>query len=67
MSNNRRYVLGAELRAAASDDDSLTITARAVKYNALSLPGVPGAGARERIAPVASATASQRVTRWLPA
>jgi len=49
MTENRRYVVGCELRAAAGDD-GMTIEARAVKYGALSLPGVPMPGARERIA-----------------
>jgi len=45
--------LGAELRATREpedDDEELVVEARAVKYGALSLPGVPMAGARERIA-----------------
>jgi HK97 family phage prohead protease len=45
----RRYVQGAELRASAGSN-SLTITARACKYNALSLRGVPAPNAYERIA-----------------
>jgi HK97 family phage prohead protease len=47
--NNRRFVIGAELRAAAGDN-GMVVNARAVKYGALSLPGVPMPGARERIA-----------------
>lgn len=46
--NNRRFVIGAELRAAAGDN-GMIVNARAVKYGALSLPGVPMPGARERI------------------
>jgi len=47
--SNRRFVIGAELRASAGDD-GMIVNARAVKYGALSLPGVPMPGARERIA-----------------
>jgi HK97 family phage prohead protease len=50
MSNNRRFVVGAELRASKSEK-GLTIVARAVKYGALSLPNVPAPGCVERIAP----------------
>ncbi len=45
---DRRYIIGAELRASA--DNGLVIFARAVRYGALSLPGVPIAGGRETIA-----------------
>src|ERR1051326_6991614 len=51
--NNRRFVIGAELRATRErdddDDEELVVEARAVKYGALSMPGVPMPGARERI------------------
>jgi HK97 family phage prohead protease len=47
--SNRRFVIGAELRAAAGDE-GMVINARVVKYGALSLLGVPMPGARERIA-----------------
>src|SRR6266481_2808341 len=52
MNETRRFVIGAALRAtrAGAGDDALIVEARAVKYGALSLPGVPTAGARERIA-----------------
>jgi HK97 family phage prohead protease len=61
MSNKtieRRSVLGCELRA--SEVDEFSIIARALTYNALSLPGVPFAGARERIAPGAFQASLQR-------
>ncbi len=50
MTETRRFVIGAQLRAKRTGDDSMIIEARAIKYGALSLPGVPTAGARERIA-----------------
>jgi HK97 family phage prohead protease len=49
MTEVRRYVQGAELRASA-DDNTLVINARAIKYGALSLPNVPCRGGKERIA-----------------
>ncbi len=50
MSNtDRRFVIGAELRADANAG-AFTITARAVKYGALSEPNIPVAGGRETIA-----------------
>jgi Escherichia/Staphylococcus phage prohead protease len=51
MSNtDRRFVVGGELRADAKAG-AFTITARAVKYGALSEPNIPVAGGRETIAP----------------
>ena len=50
MSTQRRLIIGAELRAETADN-SLIIFGRAVKYGALSQPGVPGPGCRERMAP----------------
>src|ERR1035438_6502836 len=51
MSNtDRRFVVGAELRADAKAG-AFTITARAVQYGALSEPNIPIAGGRETIAP----------------
>jgi Escherichia/Staphylococcus phage prohead protease len=50
MSNiDRRFVVGAELRTDAKAG-AFTITARAVKYFALSEPNIPVAGGRETIA-----------------
>lgn len=46
----RRYVLGAELRAEQSGNE-FKIVARAVKYGAKSNPGVPGKGMYERVMP----------------
>lgn len=52
MTNNtqRRFVLGAELRAEKSGSE-FKIVARAVKYGARSKPGVPGKGMYERCMP----------------
>jgi uncharacterized protein len=44
----RRAIVGAEIRASQGE---FVIQARALTYGALSQPGVPFAGARERIAP----------------
>jgi len=49
-SEQRRYVLGAELRAEKSGSE-MKIVARAVKYGARSKPGVPGPGCYERVMP----------------
>lgn len=49
MSTDRRFVVGAELRADAKAG-AFTITARAVQYGALSEPNIPVAGGRETIA-----------------
>jgi HK97 family phage prohead protease len=49
MSTDRRFVVGAELRA-DTKAGAFTITARAVKYGALSEPNIPVAGGRETIA-----------------
>ena len=48
MKNELRYVAG-ELRTGGPAEDFM-IYARAVKYGALSLPGVPLPGTREKIA-----------------
>jgi HK97 family phage prohead protease len=50
MTEQRRYVLGAELRAEKSGSE-MKIVARAVKYGARSKPGVPAAGCYERCMP----------------
>ncbi len=48
IKQDRRFIQDVELRTSA-DDSILAINARAVKYGALSLPGVPVAGGRETI------------------
>lgn len=50
MTEQRRYVLGAELRAEKSGNE-FKIVARAVKYGARSKPGVPAQGCYERCMP----------------
>ena len=50
MSTQRRLVIGAELRA-ENENSGLIICGRAVKYGALSQPGVPAPGCCERMAP----------------